>query len=78
MRRQGYTTEEISRSFGWSIEAMRMYLRDYVTRDELAFIFQTDAKSDTEEPVESGGEEEIDEAELVDEEDVDADDAPSS
>ena len=78
MRRQGYTTEEISRSFGWSIEAMRMYLRDYVTRDELAFIFQTDAKSDTEEPVESEGEEEIDEAELVDEEDVDADDAPSS
>ena len=55
-----------------------MYLRDYVTRDELAFIFQTDAKSDTEEPVESEGEEEIDEAELVDEEDVDADDAPSS
>ena len=78
MRRQGYTTDEISRSFGWSIEAMRMYLRDYVTRDELAFIFQTDAKSDTEEPVELDNEDEADEEELVDEEELDADDAPSS
>ena len=77
MRRQGYTTEEIARSYGWTIEAMRMYLRDYVTRDELSFIFQTDASSDTSEETD-----ETDEADLVDEEeavdDDDADDTPSS
>jgi len=86
MRRQGYTTEEIARSYGWTIEAMRMYLRDYVTRDELSFIFQTDASSDTSEDVESEEEveetDEADEADLADEEeavdDDDADDTPSS
>ena len=89
MRRQGYTTEEIARSYGWTIEAMRMYLRDYVTRDELSFIFQTDASSDTDEadakdaadakiPDDSAAEEEelVDEEEFVD--DDDADDTPSS
>jgi hypothetical protein len=88
MRRQGYTTEEIARSYGWTIEAMRMYLRDYVTRDELSFIFQTDASSGTSEadaadaadakyPDDSDAEE----IELVDEEepvDDDADDTASS
>jgi hypothetical protein len=78
MRRQGYTTEEIARSYGWTIEAMRMYLRDYVTRDELSFIFQTDASSDTSADVESEEEveetDEADEADLADEEAVDDDD----
>jgi hypothetical protein len=89
MRRQGYTTEEIARSYGWTIEAMRMYLRDYVTRDELSFIFQTDASSGTSEadaadaadakyPEDSDAEEEelVDEEEAVD--DDDADDTASS
>ena len=79
MRRQGYTTEEIARSYGWTIEAMRMYLRDYVTRDELSFIFQTDASSGTSADVESEEEveetDEADEADLADEEAVDDDDA---
>jgi hypothetical protein len=78
MRRQGYTTEEIARSYGWTIEAMRMYLRDYVTRDELSFIFQTDASSGTSADVESEEEveetDEADEADLADEEAVDDDD----
>ncbi len=92
MRRQGYTTEEIARSYGWTIEAMRMYLRDYGTRDESSFIFQTDASSGTDEadandeadaadakiPSLSGTEEEelVDEEEFVD--DDDADDTASS
>jgi hypothetical protein len=89
MRRQGYTTEEIARSYGWTIEAMRMYLRDYVTRDELSFIFQTDASSGTDEAdandeADAKYPDDLDaeEKELVDEEepvdDDDADDTASS
>ena len=86
MRRQGYTTEEIARSYGWTTDAMRMYLRDYVTRDEMSFIFQADASSGTDEADAADAADannpdvsDVDEEELVDEEEpVDDDDADNT
>ena len=72
MRRQGFTVEEVARSFGWSIDGMRMYLKDYVTSDQLDFIFKKEAKPELE-PQPSQ-----DEAEILDTGDSDADESDSN